>query len=79
MAQSIRKKYNTDFGVSVTGIAGPGGGTVDKPVGTVWIAVSSKRSTNTKLLNLGNQRETNIRRSSLAALNMLREHILGED
>lgn len=76
MAEGIRKRFRTDIGLSVTGIAGPGGGTGEKPVGTVWIAVSSEAGTIARRFMFGGNREANIRRSSLAALSMLREQII---
>jgi len=76
MAEGIRKKYNTTFAVSVTGVAGPDGGTAEKPVGTTWIAVSSKDKTIALKKSFGTKREHNVRRSSLAALDMLRRVII---
>ncbi len=73
MAEGIRKKYKTGFGVSVTGIAGPDGGTDEKPVGTVWIAVSSDNGAHAEKHNFAFTRTSNIRRASLAAINMLRK------
>lgn len=72
MAISVRKKFNTDFGLATSGVAGPTGGTEDKPVGTIWIAVSSANNTESKKLNLGYNRERNIHVSSLSVLNLLR-------
>ena len=76
MAMAIRQKFNTDLGVSVTGIAGPGGGTDDKPVGTVWIAVSNRNRTIARRYVFAGHRDANIRRSSLAALGLLRDQII---
>jgi len=76
MAIEARKKFNTDFAVATTGIAGPDGGTEAKPVGTLWIAVASEKGIITEKRVFGNDRNTNIRRFSLAALNLLRKQIL---
>ncbi|MCA1757979.1 MAG: competence/damage-inducible protein A [Bacteroidales bacterium] len=76
MAEGVMQRLGTDFGVGTTGIAGPGGGTPEKPVGTVWIAVASAAGTVTGKFGFGMNRESNIRRASLAALNMLREQII---
>jgi nicotinamide-nucleotide amidase len=75
MAQNIRKKMNTDYGISTSGIAGPDGGTEEKPVGTVWVAVCSKNKTKTKLLHLGKHRLNNIRISAIWAMGILIKEI----
>ena len=77
MADNVRKLMKTDYSVSVSGIAGPDGGTSEKPVGTVWIAVASEDQTIAKKFQFGDIRERNIQRASLAALNMLRLYISG--
>ena len=76
MAANIRLKFNSDFGISTSGIAGPSGGTTEKPVGTVWIAVANKDKVISKKLNLGYNRERNIYVSSLSVLNLLRLELL---
>ena len=72
MAEGARQHLKTDFAVSISGIAGPDGGTIEKPVGTVWIAVASKTGITTQKFMFGEHRGRNIRRAALAGLNMLR-------
>ncbi|MBN2225744.1 MAG: competence/damage-inducible protein A [candidate division Zixibacteria bacterium] len=79
MARGLREKFGSDYGIAITGIAGPGGGTDEKPVGTVYIAVSSEPGVISKLLRLGNDREINRRRSVYAAMELLRRTILEID
>lgn len=76
MAANVRLKFKSDFGISTSGIAGPSGGTNEKPVGTVWIAVANKDKVISKKLNLGYNRERNIHVSSLSVLNLLRLELL---
>lgn len=76
MAEGVRKKLQTDIGVSSSGIAGPGGGTEEKPVGTVWIAYSDKEKTVARKLMLGNDRDINIQFASIAVLNLIRQSLL---
>jgi nicotinamide-nucleotide amidase len=71
MAVGAVKHFNTDYAVAVSGIAGPDGGTPDKPVGSVWIAVASKNQVVAKLFTFGNKRLQNIERSASAALTMI--------
>jgi nicotinamide-nucleotide amidase len=63
--------FKSDYAVAITGIAGPDGGTPDKPVGTVFIAVANVNKTFAKKLTFGNKRIQNIERSAISALNML--------
>lgn len=72
MAIGVVNKLNASIGLAASGIAGPTGGTADKPVGTIWIACSNGTKTVTKLLKLTNLRETNIRYTTQAALNLAR-------
>jgi len=77
MAIGALQRFQTDIAVAVTGIAGPDGGTVDKPVGTVWIAAANKSKVITRLFKYGSKRTQNIERSASAALTMIL-HILKE-
>ena len=77
MAIGVKRKLNTDYGLATSGIAGPTGGTPEKPVGTIWIALATKNGVISKKLNLGYSRDRNIHVTSLSALNMLRLELLG--
>ena len=76
MAENARKLFATDYCIATSGIAGPGGGSEAKPVGLVWLAVSSQAGVVAEKLIFGTDRQTNIQRFSFAALNFLRKQIL---
>jgi nicotinamide-nucleotide amidase len=76
MAIGARLLFNTDYAVATSGIAGPDGATPGKPVGTLWIAVASSAGIISEKHTFGNDRITNIKRFSLAALNQLRKQII---
>lgn len=73
MAQGVRRLLRTDWAVATSGIMGPGGGTPDKPVGTVWMAVCSADRLISRPYHVNHHREQNIERASQLALLMLRE------
>ena len=75
MAEGVRKELNADIAIATTGIAGPDGGTVEKPVGTVWIAYSDKYKTLAKKFNFSRDRTFIVHWSALAALNMIRLNV----
>lgn len=79
MAQGALDALQTDYAIATTGIAGPDGGSEEKPVGTVWIAVVSKKNQTVHCYNFAHNRERNILRSSQAAINLLRQLILKEN
>ena len=71
MANGARNLLKTDFAIATSGIAGPDGGTEEKPVGTVWIAIASEKGVQAKKFLFEQNRERNIRRSAMAALSMV--------
>ncbi len=76
MAEAARRLLKADFAVATSGIAGPDGGTEEKPVGTLWTAVASESGTIAEKHTLGTDRMNNIIRFTIVALNMLRKQII---
>jgi nicotinamide-nucleotide amidase len=76
MAEGIRKRANTDFGLAVTGIAGPEGGTEEKPVGLVYIALADEIQTKHRKLIVPGDRHLIRWRASQAALDLLRRRLI---
>lgn len=77
MAYNVRKKLGTTYGIGITGIAGPTGGTEEKPVGTVWIGLADEKEQFARRYVFGGDREVNRERSVGTALAMLYKHIKG--
>ena len=78
MAEGIRKKTNSDIGIGITGVSGPTGGTIEKPVGLVYIAFSSKAITKVKKFILKIDRIMHQEMTSYIALNMVRRYCFGK-
>lgn len=75
MADNVRKLLKTDYALATSGIAGPDGGTAEKPVGLVWISVSSPKGVVSREFKFGNVRIQNIERTAQTAMLMLKEVI----
>ncbi len=73
LAVGVRERFQSDYAISISGIAGPDGGTPDKPIGTVWIAVADQHGVRAKKFLLGNDRHIVRERACGSALAMLYE------
>lgn len=78
MAEGARALMKTDFAIATSGVAGPDGGTPEKPVGTLWIACAMEGKTIARKIQMSNQRETNINYGSVVAMNLLRKMLNGD-
>jgi nicotinamide-nucleotide amidase len=76
MVSGALEVLHTDYVVATSGIMGPTGGTPEKPVGTVWVAVGNRHAINTQLFSFRFDRRRNIELTATQALNMLRKFIL---
>ena len=76
MAEGIRKLMHTTYGIATSGVAGPDGGSPEKPVGTIWIACASPTETTTRQLTLTKHRAVNIELTATYVLDLLRKSIL---
>jgi nicotinamide-nucleotide amidase len=73
MAEGVRRLMNTDYSIATSGIAGPGGGSVEKPVGTVWMAVADRENVYSRLCNFSGTRAEVIAQATEAAFELFRE------
>lgn len=76
LAVNVLKKFNADYSIAISGIAGPTGGTDEKPVGTVWLAVASKEKVLAMKFQFGDHRQRNIIMTAHTSINLLRKFIL---
>lgn len=77
MLLGVCSKLGTDYGIATSGIAGPTGGTTEKPVGTVWVAYGSPNDIRTRKLSFKGNREQNIQLTGLMALELFRRYLVG--
>lgn len=75
LARHTRELFHSDYSIAVSGIAGPGGATAEKPVGLVWVAISDENGVYSKEFRFGDDRQRNITMTSSAALHFLIKHI----
>lgn len=78
MAAGAKIRFGVDYAIAISGIAGPAGGTSEKPVGTTWIAIASSTGITARKFMLGDHRGCNIQRAAISALSMLRKKIQEE-
>lgn len=79
MVKGALQQINTDYAIATSGIMGPAGGTAEKPVGTVWMAVGNEQKVVTKRIHLRFSRDRNIKVTAIQALNLLRTFVLEEE
>jgi len=76
MARGVQERFGADVSIATTGIAGPSGGSGQKPVGTTWIALFAGRTMRSEKFSLGEHRGRNIQKAAIAALFMLRKELM---
>ncbi|MDX1532325.1 MAG: competence/damage-inducible protein A [Rhodothermales bacterium] len=79
LAEGVRMRLHADIGIATTGIAGPGGGTPEKPVGTIWLGYADDQGSYAVRLQLATDRDLNKRLGAMAALNLVRRQLLRRD
>lgn len=78
LAKNVLKKFNSDYSIAISGIAGPSGGSIEKPVGTIWVAVANKEKCVCLKFLFGDNRQRNIIMTAHASLNLLRKFIVNQ-
>lgn len=78
MARGAAKRLQTDYAIATSGVAGPDGGTEEKPVGTIWIGIHGPNGTHAHKFTFGHNRSRNIKRSVLMGLDLLRKQVLAD-